>query len=58
VEKPINHVSGGTLSPVAAIYNRYTYMDEQRAAIALWEDKLGRLRRRFLVARRRLRAAA
>ena len=43
VEKLINHVSGGTLSPVAAIYNRYTYLEEQRAAIELWEQKLARL---------------
>ena len=43
VEKLINHKSGGTLSPVAAIYNRYNYMDEQRAAIAAWEAKLFKL---------------
>jgi integrase len=36
VEKLINHVSGGALSPIAAIYNRYSYMEEQRAAVTAW----------------------
>lgn len=40
VEKLINHTSGGTLSPVAAIYNRYSYLEEQRSAIVGWETKL------------------
>jgi integrase len=31
------------ISGVAAIYNRYTYMDEMREAIRLWESKLQRL---------------
>ena len=38
-EKLLNHVSG-TLSGVAAIYNRHTYADEMRAAIEQWETKL------------------
>jgi len=38
-EKLLNHVSG-TVSGVAAIYNRHTYMDEMRAAIEAWEGKL------------------
>jgi integrase len=40
VEKLLNHVSGGTLSPIAQIYNRHSYMNEMRAAIAAWEVKL------------------
>lgn len=35
-EKLLNHVSG-TLSGVAAIYNRHTYAAEMRAAIDTWE---------------------
>ena len=38
-EKLLNHVSG-TLSGVAAIYNRHAYMDEMRAAIEAWERRL------------------
>ncbi len=38
-EKLLNHVSG-TLSGVAAIYNRYTYMDEMRDAIHAYEKHL------------------
>jgi hypothetical protein len=34
VEKLLNHVSGGTLSPIAQVYNRHSYMEEMRAAIA------------------------
>lgn len=40
VEKMLNHISGGTLSPIASIYNRWTYFDEQKAAVLLWEAKL------------------
>ena len=39
VEKLLNH-SSGTISGVAAIYNRFQYMDEMRVAIALWERHL------------------
>ncbi|HVY20674.1 MAG TPA: site-specific integrase [Bauldia sp.] len=38
-EKLLNHISG-TVSGVAAIYNRHTYMDEMRAAVAAWEARL------------------
>ncbi len=38
-EKLLNHVTG-TISGVAAIYNRYTYLDEMRATIDAWEAKL------------------
>ncbi len=43
VEKLLNHVSGGTLSPIAQVYNRHSYMEEMRAAIAAWEAKLASL---------------
>ena len=38
-EKLLNHVSG-TVSGVAAVYNRHAYMDEMRAAIDAWEKRL------------------
>jgi integrase len=38
-EKLLNHISG-TVSGVAAIYNRHSYMDEMRAAIMEWERRL------------------
>ena len=38
-EKLLNHISG-TVSGVAAIYNRHAYMDEMRAAIEAWEKRL------------------
>ena len=38
-EKLLNHVTG-TISGVAAIYNRYSYLDEMRAAVTAWEAKL------------------
>jgi integrase len=38
-EKLLNHVSG-TVSGVAAIYNRHAYLDEMRAAIVSWEKRL------------------
>jgi integrase len=38
-EKLLNHVSG-SISGVAAIYNRHTYMDEMRSAITAWETRL------------------
>lgn len=38
-EKLLNHVSG-TISGVAAIYNRHAYVDEMREAISAWEGKL------------------
>lgn len=39
IERLLNHVSG-TISGVAAVYNRHAYMDEMRAAIELWEMRL------------------
>lgn len=39
VERILNH-STGTISGVAAIYNRFQYMDEMRAALEMWEQKL------------------
>lgn len=38
-EKILNHVSG-TLSGVAAIYNRHNYAEEMRAAVETWEATL------------------
>ena len=38
-EKLLNHISG-TVSGVAAIYNRHAYLDEMRAAIEAWEKRL------------------
>ena len=38
-EKLLNHISG-TVSGVAAIYNRHAYMNEMRAAIDAWEARL------------------
>jgi integrase len=39
IERILNHASG-TISGVAAIYNRFSYMDEMRAAIEAWEKRL------------------
>ena len=41
-EKLLNHISG-TVSGVAAIYNRHSYMDEMREAIAAYEAHLANL---------------
>jgi integrase len=41
-EKLLNHISG-TVSGVAAIYNRHSYMDEMREAIAAYESHLVKL---------------
>ena len=41
-EKLLNYASG-TVSGVAAIYNRHAYMDEMREAIDAWEAKLAQL---------------
>jgi integrase len=43
VEKLLNHVSGGSLSQIAAIYNRHQYLDEMREAVEKWERYLARL---------------
>ena len=42
LERLLNH-SAGTISGVSAIYNRFRYIDEMRAAMELWEAKLTRL---------------
>lgn len=35
VDKVLNHVSG-TICGVAAVYNRFEYLDERRAALDAW----------------------
>jgi len=42
IEKMLNHVSG-SISGVAAVYNRYNYMDEMRDACSKYEDWLEQL---------------
>jgi hypothetical protein len=37
VEKVLNHKTG-TISGVAAIYNRHEYADEKRSALNQWAD--------------------
>jgi integrase len=41
-ERLLNHVSG-TISGVAAIYNKFQYIDEMRAAVTAWETRLASL---------------
>jgi integrase len=41
-ERLLNQATGN-ISGVAAIYNRHAYMNEMRAAIALWEERLASL---------------
>jgi integrase len=41
-ERLLNHISG-TISGVAAIYNRYAYLDEMRTAAMAFEKHLGKL---------------
>lgn len=41
-EKLLNHVSG-TISGVAAIYNRHTYLEEMKVAVTSYDAHLGRL---------------
>lgn len=41
-ERILNHISG-SVSGVAAIYNRYNYLDEMRAAVARHDDFLTKL---------------
>lgn len=42
-DKLLNHVSGGSMSTVAAIYNRFQYADEMRDAVKRWERRLAAL---------------
>ncbi len=37
VEKLLNHISGGEQSPIAQVYNQYTYLPEMRAAVQAYE---------------------
>jgi integrase len=39
VEKLLNHTSG-TISGVAAIYNKFQYLDEMREAVRMWERRV------------------
>ena len=41
-EKLLNHVTG-TVSGVAAVYNRHSYMDEMRKAVQQWETRLAEI---------------
>lgn len=41
-DRLLNHVSG-QISGVAAIYNRYEYLDEMRDAVVVWEKRLAEL---------------
>lgn len=41
-EKLLNHVSG-TVSGIAAVYNRYSYMEEMRQAVAIYDAHLQEL---------------
>ena len=41
-EKLLNHVSG-SISGVAAIYNRHSYIDEMREALSTYEDFLSKI---------------
>lgn len=41
-EKLLNHISG-TISGVAAVYNRHSYMDEMRTAVRQWECRLAEI---------------
>lgn len=36
VEKLLNHISGGTQSPIAAVYNRHAYFGEMQDAVLRW----------------------
>jgi len=41
-ERLLNHVTG-TISGVAAVYNRYSYQDEMREAVAQYDDFIAKL---------------
>jgi integrase len=43
IEKLLNHVSGPSFSGVAGIYNRYSYMQEMRAAVETYETHIATL---------------
>src|SRR5436305_15271319 len=44
VDKVLNHVSG-TIRGVAAVYNRFEYLEERRAALEAWGRYVGNLAR-------------
>lgn len=46
VEKLLNHISQGTQSPIAQVYNRHTYLAEMREAVKVWEAYLIKLTQR------------
>jgi integrase len=43
VEKLLNHVSGGSLSQIAQVYNVHSYFEEMRQALGKWEAHLAAL---------------
>jgi hypothetical protein len=42
IERLFNHVTG-TISGIAAVYNRARYMDEMRDAVEKWDAKIAAL---------------
>jgi hypothetical protein len=42
VDKVLNH-SGGTIRGVAAVYNRFEYLEERRVALEAWARYIGNL---------------
>jgi hypothetical protein len=42
VERVLNHVSG-TFGGVAGVYNRFTYLNEVREALTVWEAHVRQL---------------
>jgi integrase len=42
VDKVLNHVSG-TIRGVAAVYNRFEYLEERRTALEAWGQYVGNL---------------
>ncbi|MBI2718721.1 MAG: site-specific integrase [Rhizobiales bacterium] len=46
-ERLLNHVSG-TVSGIAAVYNRHTYADEMRKAVQTWEEFVAALVSRLI----------
>jgi hypothetical protein len=43
VDKVLNHVSGTIRRGVAAVYNRFKYLEERRAALDAWGRYVGDL---------------
>jgi hypothetical protein len=39
IERILNHATG-TISRIAFVYNKARYIEEMRAALAIWEDRL------------------